>query len=114
MAPSVTIVQGGKAFTLSANGAGRRIEAAHSGNTYGEVFTSVEELDLRAGASELQLTFGPGPEEFNVHSGQWRLGEGRLSVVQVGTHWRTGTGTSRARSWRTATSTPTTSTRRRS
>ncbi len=83
---TVTISSGGKAFTLSTNGNDpAQKKPLHSGNTYGELFTQLEEAEFDDGTSELVFGFGPGPEEFNVHTGEWRLGEGRLSAVQVGT-----------------------------
>jgi predicted Ser/Thr protein kinase len=83
---SVTISGGGKAFTLSSTNGGSKTGARlpHSGNTYGEVFSEVLEEALPGGRTRLQVTFAPGPEELNVHTGEWRMGEGKLSVIQAG------------------------------
>ncbi len=83
--PSVTISGGGKEFVLSANGKGAQSKLPlSSGSTYGEVFSEVVEEELAGGRTSMRMTFGPGPEELNVHTGEWKMGEGRLTVVQVG------------------------------
>ncbi|AEI67462.1 serine/threonine-protein kinase [Corallococcus macrosporus] len=55
-------------------------------NTYGEVFSTMSFAAPAkpGGTSRLELGFNEGEEEINVHSGQWRLVEGELQVVQAG------------------------------
>lgn len=54
-------------------------------NTYGELFAeAVEKGDAKSGSSRLVLSFGPGKEEINAHSGVWRLQNGALRASQVG------------------------------
>ncbi|MFP2957531.1 serine/threonine-protein kinase [Myxococcus sp. 1LA] len=55
-------------------------------NTYGEVFASMSMVAPArpGGTSRLELGFNEGEEEVNVHSGDWRLVDGELQVVQAG------------------------------
>ncbi|MGA9520904.1 MAG: serine/threonine-protein kinase [Myxococcaceae bacterium] len=74
-------------ITLSPNGFQTTARSAPKGlppNTYGEVFSDVTEEELGDGRTRLRLGFGVGDEEVNVHSGQWRMTEGRLEAIQAG------------------------------
>ncbi|NNC20834.1 serine/threonine protein kinase [Corallococcus exiguus] len=55
-------------------------------NTEGEVFSGLRLTPPEAGSasSTLELGFGPGEEEINVHSGTWTMDQGELRVVQAG------------------------------
>ncbi len=76
--------------TLVMNGNGNGAWSSQSrlpkstASTYGEIFTEVIEEELDGDRTSLKMSFAPGPEEFNVHTGEWRMGEGRLTVTQVG------------------------------
>lgn len=50
---------------------------------------SVEKLDDPR-RERLEVSFAPGEEEVNVHSGEWSLDDGSLRVVQVGNEVETG------------------------
>ncbi|RKH52623.1 serine/threonine-protein kinase [Corallococcus aberystwythensis] len=55
-------------------------------NTEAEVFTGLKLTPPVAGSDDttLELGFGPGEEEINVHSGTWTLDQGELRAVQAG------------------------------
>ncbi len=84
---ALTISGSNGEITLSPNGLQAKGKSAPRGlppNTYGEVFSDVTEEEFGDGRTRLKIGFGVGDEEVNVHSGQWRMTEGRLEVIQAG------------------------------
>jgi serine/threonine protein kinase len=55
-------------------------------NTNGEVFSQLVLTPPQPGSDDsvLELGFGPGEEEINVHSGTWKMEQGELTAIQAG------------------------------
>ncbi|HYX89941.1 MAG TPA: serine/threonine-protein kinase [Myxococcaceae bacterium] len=86
--PRVTISTGsgevvlGQGTTPAAtSNAGKR---PYPENTDGELMSAAEQSPLEGGRIQLKLSFAPGEEELNAHSGEWLLSDGKLTAIQAG------------------------------
>jgi serine/threonine protein kinase len=85
--PRLTISTGSGEVVLGPGGSAAEATGAKkpsTGNSYDEVMSAAEASPLEGGRTQLALSFAPGEEELNVHSGEWGLADGKLTAVQAG------------------------------
>ncbi|MBI3181370.1 MAG: serine/threonine protein kinase [Myxococcales bacterium] len=81
---ALAVTIGDKKLEISLDTHGHEGPGRHPPNTDGELFAAASHAELADGRATLNVTFEPGEEELNAHSGLWELKEGALSAVQAG------------------------------